>query len=134
MSRSRSSRARISPKKVDIGAALKQAEALEKAHNLGPSWDDYIAEGVVTHRPEPGERAHIEGHERVVRALQMNERRNLAKADVAAEIAATIPRVKIKAQGGLARMVPEHRAERVERKYHVPKCMITVPDGPWRKR
>lgn len=56
---------------------MADAAALESARRHRPSVEDYVSEGVIDHMPEVDANGQIdckiEGHENVVRALQMNE-------------------------------------------------------------
>ena len=124
-------------KPPDIGAALEHGAKLDQIQRRRPTWEDYVQAGVIESVPDPGadgeRRVPINGHGSVVRALQMNEEANRLSAWEADNRSEKRPKVKVRAQNGEVRYVPEERAERVERKFHRPRISITVPELPWKR-
>jgi len=110
---------------------------LDQIQRRRPTWEDYVQAGVIESVPDPGadgeRRVPINGHGSVVRALQMNEEANRLSAWEADNRSEKRPKVKVRAQNGEVRYVPEERAERVERKFHRPRISITVPELPWKR-
>ena len=124
-----------SPKQVE--QALSDAAAMATIHSHKPTWEDYVAEGVLDHAPEPGPdgvaEAKVEGHDRVVRMLKMNERFRNLESDLGDKTFSRIPKAKIRGVGGQIQHVPEREAERRERKHFHPRTSIMVPALPWKQ-
>lgn len=101
---------------------------MERIKRTRPSVEDYVAEGVIDHAPEPDSEGKIDmpirGHERVVRALQMNEEANRMEAwhfDNRREQPMRASRL-------------EAAEERKARKFHTPRATIVVPEMPWKRK
>jgi hypothetical protein len=113
------------PSKVDVDAALSQADTLEKVQRHRPKWDDYVAEGIINGKPEPDEngthRAKVNGHDRVTKMLKMNEEANRL-ASWHGDNQAESPN---------RRRRREEREERTARKRHKPRASTIVPEMPW---
>ena len=108
------------PSKQAIEDAKARSAAAEKVAALRPSLDDYVAEGVLPHKPEGKFSIPVDGR----RVLQMNEEANRAAAwhgDNQAESPAR-------------RRKREERTERLARKNHRPRASIVVPEMPWKRR
>ena len=125
---------------VDRGAvesAVADNAALEKVQRLRPRLEDYVAEGIIDSVPEPdleGQiHARIEGHEKVVRALQMNEEANRIAGWHGDDRHAKRRTEKIRGRSGEAIYVRPEDAERRERKFHRPRMSIVVPELPWKR-
>lgn len=109
------------PSKAQLYRALEQGKALLKADKLKPAISDYVSEGVLKHAPEPDAQGKInvkvQGHDNVVRMLQMNEAHYFAKHDVGKERQALIRRVPMRGADGKVRMVAEQREDISGRKH-----------------
>ena len=116
---------RVTPEQAEDAAAA--VASLDKVGQLRPRWQDYVDEGVIDSVPEPGPdgepRASVQGHDKVVRMLQMNEAANNLSAWRADNLRDAPER----------RSRNEARAERKARKFHRPRVSITVPDLPWKR-
>lgn len=115
-------RARLSRKQVQ--EAIEHGAKLEQIKKLRPTWDDYVAEGVLDHKPEPGPdgqvEATIQGHDNVVRALQMNREASRLSAWHADNYREKLP-------------MSDEQTERRARKRHRPRAIFIVPEMPWKK-
>lgn len=95
--------------------------ALEKIQRQKPTWQDYVDEGVIDRVPEPGPDGKFEmkvnGHDKVVRMLQMNEKAYEAQA--------------WQADNRAAKRTDMHdaRAERKSRKHFKPSIRSVVGAG-----
>lgn len=115
----------VSPAEVE--ACMSDAAALERVRSHRASVEDYVSEGVIDHMPEEDANGHIdvriEGHDNVVRALQMNEEFRRYEAEhFDARVSAPIRSDRREAH-------EEARA----RKHHVSRPSIIVPEMPWKR-
>lgn len=120
------------PQDVDVRRAVADTESalesIQKVKSQRPTWEDYVSEGIIDSVPEPGPdgsfNASVNGHERVVKMLQMNEQANRLEA-WHADNSAESPR---------RRERREAREEIKARKFHRPRASIIVPEMPWKRR
>lgn len=106
-----------------IKETVSEAEALATIHRSKPSVDDYISEGVLDSMPEEDAQGQIDvkvqGHDKVVRMLQMNEEFRRKESDYFDNLRDSKKKAAWRAQ----------HAERKARKFHAPAIRTMVGYG-----
>ena len=109
------------PSPGQVEQALATHEAVGRAMEQRPSWDDLVSEGVIDHVPDPGPDGIIDAvamPDKAVRAFEMHERAEMIEADHFQDRFESIPRVNVKGVDGKPRSVTEKNAEMADRKFH----------------
>lgn len=112
----------------EVAAAISETEALASIRKSKPSVEDYVAEGVLDATPEENAEGQIDvqvnGHDRVVRMLQMNEEFYRKESE----------HFDARRSSGRKASWREAHEETRARKFHRPRTSIIVPEMPWKRR
>lgn len=109
------------PSQSEIQQSLTSSAVIEKADEQRPGWDDLVSEGVIDRLPEPGAdgepEMRVNGHDNVVRLLQMQEQANQIEGDYSLERQSGIRRIPMRDRTGRIRLVAEQNEDRSGRKH-----------------
>ena len=105
---------------------MAEASRLARIEAKRAPIEEYVSEGVIPFAPEPDDEGRInvkiEGHDNVVRALQMNEQANRERAE------------HMDSRYASRTDMIEANDERAARKRHTPRASIVVPEMPWKRK
>ena len=132
----------VRPSAQQVEKALSRTAQAADVIASKPSWNDYAAEWVLkespVEKPDGTFEARINGHEAVVRMLQMNEEHYRKQAAYSEARSSEKPRVTMLDSRGRVRRVFEGHAERAEQKGYrtVPtrKPTLRYVGGVWYRR
>lgn len=132
----------VKPSPEQVAKALERGKEAADVISSKPSWSDYAAEGVLKDSPIEREdgtfEASVNGHEAVVKMLQMNEEHYQKQARYSEARTAEKPRVAMVDSRGRRRYVVEAHAERAENKGYrlvpVRKPTLRYMHGQWYRR